>query len=222
MRFLHFSLLLLFTAFVSAQNINQFDSNGKRHGIWKKTFDDTDVLRYEGEFNHGKEIGLFKFYKNIRQRAVLTATKQFNPQNNIAEVTFYASTGKIISEGKMDGKRYIGEWKYYQKTNNNLLILEHYNNLGELDGERIVYYENGVIAEKNHYKGGKLHGETLSYSEANTLIYRANYVNDKMDGPYVAYDGNGALEIEGQFKNGQKTGLWKYYENGNLTEQTQF
>ena len=81
-----FIILLTFaTIFCGAQeSLNQFDANGKRHGVWKKTFEGTNVLRYEGEFHHGKEIGLFKFYKNIRKQAVLTATKQFNKNDNSA------------------------------------------------------------------------------------------------------------------------------------------
>ncbi|MCH4552946.1 toxin-antitoxin system YwqK family antitoxin [Aestuariibaculum lutulentum] len=222
MKLLHFGLGLLLSSVVSAQSINQLDANGKRDGIWKKNFDGTDILRYEGEFTHGKETGLFKFYKNIRNKAVLTATKQFNPQNNIAEVIFYASTGKVISEGKMDGKLYIGEWKYYQKNNDKLLILEHYNTKGELDGERVVYYNNGIMAEKQMYKAGKLDGESLSYSENNKLINRANYLNGEMHGAYVVYFLDGTPEVEGQFKNGQKSGVWKYYENGALKEQKNF
>lgn len=222
MKLLHFSLGLLLTSMVSAQSINQLDANGKRDGIWKKNFEDTNVLRYEGEFAHGKEIGLFKFYKNINKKAVLTATKQFNTQNNIAEVIFYASTGKVISEGKMDGKLYVGEWKYYQKNNKNLLILEHYNSKGELEGERMVYYNNGNIAEKQMYKAGKLNGESLSYSEDNKLINVATYLNGEMHGKYVVYFLDGEPEVEGQFKNGQKSGIWKYYENGTLKEQKNF
>ena len=51
------SLLVLFIgAYASAQDLNQFDENGKHHGIWKKNYEGTQVLRYEGEFFHGKEI----------------------------------------------------------------------------------------------------------------------------------------------------------------------
>lgn len=58
--------LLMSCGFIFAQNINQFDANGERHGIWKKNFEDTNIIRYEGQFFHGKEIGLFKFYKHYK------------------------------------------------------------------------------------------------------------------------------------------------------------
>ena len=34
-------LVMFITGLVSAQTSNQFDAEGKRHGIWKKYFDDT-------------------------------------------------------------------------------------------------------------------------------------------------------------------------------------
>lgn len=220
----HFLIYFLsfFTSLIFAQNINQFDANGKRHGIWKKTFEDTNVLRYEGEFYHGKEIGLFKFYKNIRKKAVLTATKKFSKDNNIAYVTFLSSRGKLISEGKMNGKKYIGEWKYYQNRNDNLLTLEHYNDEGNLDGERFVYYENGQIAEKQRYKNGKLDGASVWYTENNVVIKEFIYVNGELHGVSKYYNPKGALITEGQYKRGKKHGIWKYYENGKLIAEKDF
>src|SRR5690554_241977 len=143
--------LVLPTVFV-AQNINQLDENGKRHGVWKKNFDNTNVIRYEGEFNHGKEIGLFKFYKNINMAAVLTATKEFNVKDDVADVTFYASNGKVISKGKMRGKDYIGEWIYYHKDAKQELRQDNKNSKEEWNGEGWVNYNSGQLAEKLEYK----------------------------------------------------------------------
>ena len=102
--------LVLFLATPVLGQINQLDENGKRHGVWKKNFDNTNILRYEGAFSHGKEIGLFKFYQNIDGKAVLAATREFLENSNKANVKFFASTGKLISEGQMNGKLYIGAW----------------------------------------------------------------------------------------------------------------
>ena len=41
--------------------INGFDADGARHGLWKKYYPGTDQLRYEGRFQHGKEIGECKY-----------------------------------------------------------------------------------------------------------------------------------------------------------------
>ncbi|OEK07737.1 preprotein translocase YidC [Flavivirga aquatica] len=215
-------LFLLAHVITLAQDVNQFDKNNKRHGIWKKNFKNTNILRYEGEFLHGKEIGLFKFYKKIRKKAILTATKQFNENNNIAEVKFFTSRGKLISEGQMDGKTYIGTWKYYQKRSDKLLTLEHFNKLGELDGERLVYYPNGVIAEKQNYLNGKLDGVSFNYSQNKVLIKEFIYKNGELHGHSKFYNAIGELITEGVYKRGKKHGIWKYYENGKLIEEKDF
>ena len=215
-------LCLLLPTLLIAQSVNQLDSNGKRHGVWKKKFDKTNVTRYEGTFNHGKETGLFKFYKNINKKAVLTATKQFNENNNVAEVTFYASNGKVISKGNMNGKKYIGEWTYFHNKNNQIMTLEHYNSLGQLEGESLVYYLNGQVAEKRNYVDNNLDGLATWYYENAQEMKHYTYKNNLLHGQAKFYDKNGVLTIEGQYKNDKKDGVWKYYKNGKLNEEKDF
>ncbi len=205
-----------------AQNINQFDSNGKRHGIWKKNFDKTRILRYEGEFNHGKEIGAFKFYQNINKEAVLTATKKFNKANTIAKVKFFSSKGKLISEGQMNGKTYIGTWKYYQAKSKRIMTLEHYDDNGLLQNERNVYYEKGQLAEKKIYKDNKLHGISVWYSEKGVLIREFSYENGELHGISKHYGPEGDLILEGYYQHDRKHGIWKYYKEGKLMKETDF
>jgi len=218
-----FVLVFIFTVgSISAQSINQFDADGFRHGIWKKNYDNTNILRYEGEFNHGKEIGIFKYYKNVDNKASLTATKQFNETDNKSYVTFFTSKGKVVSEGQMDGKLYIGEWKYYQKNSNTLLTLENYDNEGLLDGERLVYYENGQIAEKQFYNHSKLEGASIWYSEKNVVLKEFQYVNGELHGVSKFYSPKGELILEGAYKRGKKDGVWKTYENGKVIEEKDY
>lgn len=218
----NFLFLLSFSSIIFAQEVNQFDSNGKRDGVWKKNFENTKVLRYEGAFKNGKEIGLFKFYKNINKKAVLTATKQFNENDNIAQVKFYTSRGKVISEGQMDGKTYVGTWKYYQKNTDQLLTLEHFDASGKLEGERLVYYKNGQTAEKQNYKNGKLDGLALWYSERNIVLKEFLYENGELHGISKFYNPKGELIVEGKYNRGKKDGVWKYYENGTLKEEKDY
>lgn len=216
-------VLLFLSCNLFAQNINQLDDNGARHGVWKKNFENTNLVRYEGQFEHGKEIGLFKFYKLDKNKSVLSATKLFNNTNKIAEVKFLGAYGKVISEGNMNGKIYIGTWKYYQKKSNLLLTLEHYNDSGQLTGERLVYYPNGdVIAEKQNYKEGKLHGKSFSYSENSQVVKMYTYENGLLQGKAQFFNAKGELLSEGQYKNDKKDGVWKHYEDGKLTEEKDY
>ncbi len=220
----HLSIVILFfiSSVISAQSINQFDAGGKRHGIWKKNFDGTNQIRYEGAFSHGKEIGLFKFYKYIKKRSVLTATKQFNENDNITDVKFLSSIGKVISEGKMNGKIYIGKWIYFHNNSTKIMTLETYNDEGELQGKRFVYYKNGQIAEEANYVNGSQEGVSTWYSKKGVVLKAFIYENNELHGIAKYYDEESILLVEGSYKRGKKTGIWKYYTNGKLVKQKDF
>lgn len=222
MNFKFTSIFLLLAWFSFGQEVNQFDSNGKRHGIWKKNFDGTNQVRYQGTFEHGKEIGEFKFYKLVKKKSVLTATKAFNPNDNSAQVTFFASNGKVISKGKMVGKLYVGKWVYYHNKSDQIMTLENYNSKGELEGEKLVYYKDGVVAERVNYLAGKQHGKSYWYSVKGVVLKEFNYDKGELHGVAKYYHPKGDLIAEGMYKHGKKVGVWKYYEDGKLTEETDF
>lgn len=215
-------ILLVISNLAFSQEVNQLDSNGKRHGIWKKTFEGTKAIRYEGQFNHGKEVGLFKFYKYLSKESVLSATKLFNEVNNIADVKFFTSKGRVISEGQMEGKNYIGEWKYYHKNSDQLLRIEQYDPNGLQQGELLVYYEDNTLAEKSKYKDGKLNGKSVWYNEKGIPVKEFIYENDELHGLSKYFSNEGDLLIEGVYRNGKKHGVWKYYQNGKLKEEKDF
>jgi antitoxin component YwqK of YwqJK toxin-antitoxin module len=215
-------ITLLLVGNLSAQDINQFDANGKRHGIWKKNFENTKQLRYEGQFDHGKEVGLFKFYKLIKKKSVLTATKQFNDKDTSAYVKFLSSRGKVISEGNMEVKKYVGKWTYYHKSSNDVMTTETYNSNGLLQGEKLVFYKDGVVAERANYVDGKLQGESNWYSIKGVVLKAFLYDNNELHGVAKYYNGKAELLAEGRYKRGKKVGVWKYYENGELTEEKDF
>ena len=209
-------LLCFMSSFAFAQTINQMDDNGKRHGIWKKNFDKTKVLRYEGEFLHGKEIGTFKFYKNKDNKAVLAASKAFNKNNAIAEVQFFSEKGKLISKGQMNGKIHIGTWDYYHERKGHLITKETYDANGLLQNERLLYYKDGVLAEKQPYKDGKLNGLFVWYSLKGKIAREVNYVNGEIHGPTKEFGPDGTLTVEGQYQHDRKHGIWNYYKLGKL------
>ena len=210
----------LICSFGFAQNdVNQLDKDGKRHGVWTKNYHKTKEKRYEGVFKHGKEVDSFKFYTLSAGKSVLSAIKVFNENDSIADVTFIASTKKVISEGKMNGKRFIGEWTFYHKNSDNKMIVENYNDEGLLEGERFVYFKNGTIAESAIYKNGLLHGESKWYSEKSVVLRLTHYKNDHLEGKTINYDGNGNITSEGNYIKSQKKGIWKYYKEGKVAKE---
>ena len=219
MRVLGF-FVLLFTIQLSAQESNQLDANGNRHGIWKKYFDGTQQLRYEGAFKNGKEVGLFKYY-SLRSGKIPVATRLFKSGSDLAEVKFFSIKGSLISEGGMNGKSREGTWRFYQLDGKTLLSVETYEN-GVLNGPFEVYYKNGKLSETFNYVAGKKHGPSKKYSEARVLIQGLEYNNDRLAGPAKYYNSKGELVIDGLYAANRKAGLWKYYEAGKLTKEMDY
>lgn len=221
----NYFLILIFTLITSfgfAQKLNQYDANGQRHGVWKKNFEGTKVLRYQGEFNHGKEIGTFKFYKNLNGQSSLTATKIFKAESDIAVVKFYSSTKNLISQGQMRGKTYVGKWLYYHNKSKQVMTEELYNNKGELEGDKKTYYLSGKIADIVKYQSGKINGVAQSFAESGILISSFQYKNNALHGQAKIYDTKGNIKKEGVYQNDRRHGIWRFYEHGKLVKEKDF
>ncbi|WP_062059537.1 toxin-antitoxin system YwqK family antitoxin [Aquimarina longa] len=213
--FLFFVLTVSFS--VLGQEYNQYDANGKRHGKWQKKYDNSDQLRYEGTFDHGKEVGEFKFYKP-NSGNLPTAVKLFSKNNDTINLRYFSQKGKVISEGLMVGKNRTGLWKYYHKNSDKTMMTEYYE-YDKLNGEQLTYFENGQLTEKIIYVNGKRNGKRVIYSEEGLIMKEFMYENDQLHGVTKYYDTKGILIIEGNYKRDRKNGVWKYYKDGKLSEQ---
>lgn len=217
-----FCFILFFCISLSGaqEQINQYDKSGKRHGVWKGYYDDDKTQpRYEGTFEHGQEVGLFKFYEEGLKNPV--ATKIFSPGSDIVEVKYLSQAGKIVSEGIMKDRKRSGTWKYYHNNSDKIMMIENYLN-GQLEGEKLTYYENGQVAEKANYEQGQLEGERILYSEKGVILEHLQYENGELHGVAKIYNGKGELVSEGTFKRDKHHGTWKYYENGSLKETKEY
>jgi len=218
--FLLFISLITVSSVNSQSEINQLDNQGKRHGVWKKLYEDSLQTRYQGAFNHGKEIGVFKYYcSDCKNNPIIIKT--FNKNDNTAQVVFLTKKGKVVSEGTMEGKTRIGEWVYYHKKANSIMTKEFYVN-GKLDGLKITYYLNKKITEEVAYKNGLKEGKNNYYSPDGVLLKKLIYKNDELHGPAFYYDALGDVTLEGNYKNGRKHGVWKYYKDGKLIKEETF
>ncbi len=211
--FIFFGIIFSLTT-ATAQEINQMDDAGKRHGIWQKTFEGTNQLRYEGQFDHGVEIGVFKFYCSECGKQPMVI-KEYSGKKGLADVKYYTKKGKLVSEGKMLGKKRIGEWLYYQKRGNAVMTREFYTE-GELNGVKTTYYPNGKITEELNFQNGLKEGANNYYSPEGVLLKKLQYRNDKLQGAAEYYDSNGNVSIKGQYLKGKKNGLWQYLKDGKV------
>lgn len=203
------SLLISTVSF--AQNSNQMDAAGKRHGLWKGTYEKSKRARYDGTFDHGKETGTFKFYED-NKTSTLAATRVFAADGSCV-TTFFDEKGKKMSEGKEVNKLREGEWKFYDAKTEKLLSAEPYVN-GKINGIRKVYFANGAVAEEAAYANGVKQGAYKQYTEKGIVLEESTYKNDKMDGPATFRNAHGEVVSKGQFANNIKTGKWEFFEKG--------
>ncbi|MGA8854771.1 MAG: aspartic peptidase [Christiangramia sp.] len=213
------TLTLLFSVICNSQN-NQLDANGARNGHWKVNFEGTSYPKFEGTFEHGTEVGEFKFYKKGFDEHP-TAIMNFEEGKDSVQVIYYTQKGKPISQGKMVNKKREGKWIYFHQKSDSIMMTEDYK-YDQLDGLQKTYFTNGQLAEKTNYVEGKKHGESLIYADNGQVTKRLHYKKGELDGPATYYTTEGVKTIEGTYKDGRKYGNWKYYSEGKLEREEDY
>lgn len=205
-------LILLYPMSLLAQEeINQFNSKGERHGVWKKYYDNGNI-RYTGTFQNGKEVGEFRFYSENNSKFP-TIVRQFD-SDGLSKVFFYSENGVPESKGSMNGKLRVGKWIYFDKNGKTVLSEENYKD-GVLDGELITFYPDGKPTEVYPYKNGKIDGMMRRFSNEGIVLDEVMYKDGLRNGPAKYYNTNGQLLYSGMYQNDIKVGNWVYTENGN-------
>lgn len=215
-----FPALLFFVSMImfAQSNYNKLDETGNKHGLWKGIYKDTKNPKYEGTFEHGKEVGTFTFFDNTKTKRVI-ATREFNPKENSAYTIVYDQKKNKVSEGKVVNKVSEGKWIYYHKASTVIMATENYSK-GKLEGLRSVFYPNGKIAEEILYKNNLKNGIYKRYTESGIIIEESNYKNNEFDGMATFRDpDDGNIVSKGKFTNGKKTGVWQFFEKGKLVKE---
>ncbi len=209
--------MLLFCGFISfsQSEINKFDKDGLRHGAWIKTYENGNV-RYQGTFEHGKEIGTFQFFAE-NNTAFPECIKEFTSNSQNVSVSYYYPDGKLKSKGNMMGQKREGKWTYFFKDGIKVLSEELYKN-GLLEGDYKTYYINGKLTEWSKYKNGLLNGTSKRFTEDGILIEEINYKEGKLNGEAKYYNTSGELMLKGFYLDDISVGAWESYENGQLKE----
>ncbi|MFV8352135.1 toxin-antitoxin system YwqK family antitoxin [Flavobacterium sp. XS2P14] len=220
----HINFIVLLAVMFFSQNIlaqtefNKLDVNGKKHGLWKGVFEESKRPRYEGTFDHGKEVGIFSFYDDTKAKSII-ATREFNAKDNSAYTIFYDQNKNKVSEGKVVNKLFEGQWKYYHQASKNIMTTENYSK-GKLDGLRTVFYISGKVAEEINYKNNLKNGFYKKYTEKGVVLEESIFKNNIYNGLAIFSDANGNIVSKGQFVNGKKSGVWQFFEKGKLVKET--
>lgn len=201
----------------SQTDFNKLDEKGRKHGVWRGFFEESKRPRYEGTFEHGKEVGIFNYYDDTKAKSVI-ATREFGIKSQEAYTIFYDQKGNKVSEGNVINKLFEGKWTYYHEASKNIMATEFYIK-GKLEGLRSVYYASGKIAEEINYKNNLKNGSYKKFAENGTLLEESNYSNDQYNGLSIFRDALGNVVSKGMFVNGKKSGMWQFFEKGKLVKE---
>ncbi|WP_296685602.1 hypothetical protein [Flavobacterium sp.] len=213
-----FLISLLFSVLHAQTESNKLDAKGLKHGLWKGVYEESKRPRYQGTFEHGKEVGVFQFFDDTQKGDVI-ATREFNPKDNSAYTVFYDQNKNKVSEGKVVNKLFEGEWKYYHYASPAIMTTENYKN-GKLEGVRTVYFLNGKVAEQINYVNNLKQGAYKKYTESGVVLEESFFKNNEYDGLAIFRNDSGIVVAKGMFAKGLKTGTWDVLENGKLVKKS--
>ncbi|MGC8865582.1 MAG: toxin-antitoxin system YwqK family antitoxin [Bacteroidales bacterium] len=208
-----FALSLSALSVNAQESINQTDAQGKKQGIWKKTFPNGKI-RYEGRFEQGIPVGEFKHY---HENGKLKAIVRHAGDGQRAEAELYNEDGLLTARGSYFREQKDGEWKYFIPGKKLLSAVEFWQ-AGQPAGTWKIYFLNDtVVSEYWSYAGGKKQGPWRQFFIDSSPRLEANYNNDELDGKYRVFYPGGKIRVEGLYNRGLRVGEWKYYtEDGQL------
>lgn len=204
---------------IAQEEFNQVNDKDERVGKWQK-FYPNGRMRYRGQFENGKEVGVFKYYSIVKSKYP-TVVKTFSKVSDTAKVEFYGENGLIKSNGKMVGKNRAGRWYYYHADGMAIISEENYKK-GLLNGEAKTYYKTGKVTVIMNYKDGKLDGNLKRYSDSGVLLDDINYVDGSLNGLAKYYNLKGELIYTGPYKDDERVGKWEFYIDGEIADPKKF
>ncbi len=210
-----FCFTFILCAFLaSAQdNINQKDSQGRKHGLWKKNHKN-GKLRYVGTFDHGKEVGTFRFYFDSGE---IRAINKFRGKTGVCYSLQFGSDSILAAEGKYIDSRRDSVWTFYD-IDGNLVARETYKN-DKKNGVSETYYTNGKVAESITYDNGQKTGVWRQYYENGRPKAKGTYVNGSLQGEATYFGPNGKPSAKGNYARGLMHGNWYYFDDNMKVER---
>lgn len=225
-------LVLVGFGFGLEAQVNQTDANGKKQGEWVKFYENSEIIRYKGQFKDDKPVGKFVYYypsKTVRTIIV------HDEGSNRSEAFYYHENEKLIAHGIYRNQEKDSVWTHFLPTGH-YSYEETYVN-GVLNGERITYYgpevtdtKTKLVLRKANYKDGRLQGEFIEYFPDGVVKTKGRYSSGVYDGEIVKNHPNGKPMIIERWKRRKKHGWWttydeagkelgrKYYRNGEHLE----
>ena len=191
-------------------NINQTDAQGRKQGFWTKK-DNEGRLIYQATFKDDKPVGEMKrFHPNGMVKAILN----FAEGTNESDARLFDEKGKLIAQGKYDGQKKTGEWKYL--ADGKVVSIENFRD-GQKNGVAKRYYKTGEILEESNWTDNLMDGLYKSYFQDGKVFLECMYSGGQRNGSFKTWFPDGTIELIAAYSSDKKDKEWKYFdEKGNL------
>ena len=224
-------LLFLFISFVTFSQ-NKVDEKGRKQGPWEKTHPKSIALQYKGQFIDDKPVGTFYYYYPSKS---LQAIIKHDVSSTRSSATFYSGNGVILSKGIYKNMKKDSIWLNYAPSGR-LSSSESYKEDKLNGPKIIYYLSEDlsnkslIMASYTNYLNGLVDGEKVEYFDSGLIKLKGTYKNNKKIGVWETNHPNGKLMLEERYKDGILHG-WsiakdeagteisrKYYFHGELLE----
>lgn len=202
-------IFIVFFGSLNAQQTNITDVNGMKQGPWKKYYESTKSLFYEGQFKDDKPVGTFNHYYNSGK--LRSVTKY---QGDIARAEVFTQKGKLLAKGKFIDQKKDSIWVYYGDFG--MVSQKETFYKGNKTGLEETYYPNGQVASQIEYINDIENGNFVMYYSNGNIENEGEYLNGQYNGEYTYYYDNGKKMYEGVYEIGRKNKLWVYYHSDGL------
>jgi antitoxin component YwqK of YwqJK toxin-antitoxin module len=230
-KFLRF-LLVIFVMFnvnliISQGNalpLNKLNKKDQKIGQWKVFYENSNQLRYVGQFDNDVPVGDFTYYYPTGE---LSAKMEY-VNDSVAYVIHYHDNGNVMGSGKFLDKQKDSTWKLYNRQGQ--LILKSFYEIGISNGLQQVFYPTdrsqgpSSVMEKYFMIDGLIEGKWQQFFKDGSIKSKGNFSEGSKSGDFVYYLEDGTIDARGSYVNNLKHGKWYYYagENNNASEINYF
>jgi len=206
--------LVIFLPLLTFAQINQKDAKGLKQGVWQKTYPNSNVLIYKGQFKNDVPIGEFYYYYPTGEvRAII----EHIPNSKRSYGFYYHKNKELMSEGPFWDQKKDSVWVNYNAQG--LVIGTEEYKEDKLNGKRVLFYlrsqeEAGKmdVLSISNYQDSLLHGEFKEFFSNGKTKKVGSYFKGLETGEWLEYDMNGKLIGKLRYKNGLPNG-WAYAFN---------
>lgn len=213
---------------VKKEEINRFDRDLKKHGVWK-TFYPNDKIKSEEKYFHGNLSGSLKKYN---EKGGIKSVEKFDKGEKKSikkeiKISNSINADGFSIKGVIKNKIKHGLFKVYDQ-NNKLFKQEFYNNdtlafsgivdtLNNKNGLWIYYYSNGEIKRKGSYLNNKKTGNWEFYYKNKNLEQKGSYLYGNPQGKWTWLYENKQIRREEEYLRGKINGQVHEYDSlGNI------